>query len=143
MLKIKRKYHFYAAHRNEKLTDKCRSLHGHQYNIEVDLEFKRIEDGICIDDQGDKCTFAYIDSIINPIIESMDHAILINKHDPLLKYLKLFEEEQNEKMKMVIFDDVTSVENLSILLFGRIYPFLPIKAIHVQETKSSIVTFEL
>ena len=30
---IQKDYRFYAAHRNEELTDKCRNLHGHRYGI--------------------------------------------------------------------------------------------------------------
>lgn len=142
MIKIKRKYRFYAAHRNELLNDKCRSLHGHQYNIEVDLKFNEVIDGICSTGDGLKCTFDKIDAIISPIIESFDHALLINKKDPLLRYFKQFEIDQKEEMKMVIFDGVTSVENLSALLYKKIQNSLPVSAIHVQETNSSIVTFE-
>lgn len=142
MIKIKRKYRFYAAHRNEMLNDKCRSLHGHQYNIEVDLKFNEINDGICVTQDGLKCTFDKIDSVISPIIEAFDHALLINKNDPLLRYFEQFEIDHKEEMKMVIFNGVTSVENLSAMLFRKIQNFLPVGAVHVQETNSSVVTFE-
>jgi 6-pyruvoyltetrahydropterin/6-carboxytetrahydropterin synthase len=30
-------YHFYTAHRNENLRDKCRNIHGHTYYLKIDI----------------------------------------------------------------------------------------------------------
>ncbi len=38
---IQKDYKFYAAHRNEELTDKCRNLHGHRYGIRCFFEVER------------------------------------------------------------------------------------------------------
>ena len=37
---IKKKFHFYAAHRNETLNDKCYNLHGHVYRFKVFVDTK-------------------------------------------------------------------------------------------------------
>jgi len=34
-MKITRKYHFYAGHRNKQAGEKCGRLHGHTYDVEV------------------------------------------------------------------------------------------------------------
>ena len=37
---IQKEYKFYAAHRNEELTDKCRNLHGHRYGVTCFFEVR-------------------------------------------------------------------------------------------------------
>ena len=32
-MKIEKKYHFYAAHRNKNAGEKCGRIHGHTYNV--------------------------------------------------------------------------------------------------------------
>ncbi|MCO6458731.1 MAG: 6-carboxytetrahydropterin synthase, partial [Pirellulaceae bacterium] len=38
---IRKEYKFYAAHRNEELSDKCRNLHGHRYGVTCFFEVER------------------------------------------------------------------------------------------------------
>ena len=38
---IQKNYKFYAAHRNELLTDKCSNLHGHRYGLRCFFDVQR------------------------------------------------------------------------------------------------------
>ena len=137
MYKISKKYHFYAGHRNENLDDKCRNLHGHTYYVTMDFEFEYNEE------TGITFLFSDIDRTVEPIIKELDHSLLINSDDPLLLYLYDFMQEEGEDLKIYKLEDmVTSAEHLSKHIFERVAKHLPIKKITLQETTSSIVTYE-
>ena len=40
MIKIEKKYYFYAGHRNKQAGEKCGRLHGHTYDVKCIFEFK-------------------------------------------------------------------------------------------------------
>ena len=136
MYQIRKKYHFYAGHRNENLKDKCFNLHGHTYY--VDMIFKlpyNKKTGITM-------LFSAIDKIVDPIIKKLDHSMLININDPLYKYLKMFVKQENTPLKFTEFNEVTSAEHLAQYLFNKVKENLPIVKIELKETTSSIVTYE-
>lgn len=134
---ISKKYHFYAGHRNENLDDKCSNLHGHTYYITMNFNFKNInkENGITM-------LFSNIDLLVDPFIKQLDHSLIINKNDPLLKYLNLFNKKERTDLKLSILDNVTSAENLAKYIFDVIKKNLPITKITLQETTTSIVIYE-
>ena len=45
-MKIEKKYHFYAAHRNKKADEKCGRIHGHTYKVKCIFEFTEMKDGV-------------------------------------------------------------------------------------------------
>jgi 6-pyruvoyltetrahydropterin/6-carboxytetrahydropterin synthase len=133
---INKKYHFYASHRNETLSDKCYSLHGHNYRVTVGLQFEDLKDNTKV-----TMLFSDIDSFIEPIIKELDHASIWNVQDPFYQDIK--KHLTHYGMKTVEFDYPTSVENMCTYLFERIEKKgLPIRLITIQETESSIVTYE-
>jgi len=136
MFKITKNYHFYAGHRNEKLNDKCFNLHGHTYY--VTMTFNLPYDPY----SGVTMLFSDIDKLVKPIINELDHGLLINTYDPLCKYLHLFMSEEDTEFKLVKFDNSTSAENLARWIFKRVKELLPIEKITLQETTSSIVDYE-
>ena len=133
---ISKKYHFYAGHRNENLKDKCSNLHGHTYYIimDFDLDYNK--------DTGITILFSDIDLIVEPIIKQLDHSLLINKKDPLLKYLHLFMSEENTDLKLSVLNNLTSAENLAEYIFKLVEKNLPIKKLTLQETTTSSVIYE-
>ena len=133
---ISKKYHFYAGHRNENLKDKCSNLHGHTYYIimDFDLDYNK--------DTGITMLFSDIDLIVEPIIKQLDHSLLINKKDPLLKYLHLFMSEENTDLKLSVLNNLTSAENLAEYIFKLVEKNLPIKKLTLQETTTSSVIYE-
>lgn len=129
-MKINKKYHFYAAHRNHAGGEKCGRIHGHTYDVECTFEFESMNEG------GITMLFSDIDKHVEPIIKSFCHWFLIYDKDPLVEVLEL----ANEPIKKLPFE--TSIENLSIWIFNLIKKELPIVKITVAETKSSTFEYE-
>lgn len=135
---IEKKYHFYSAHRNENLNDKCNNIHGHTYKVYVMLAFNQSDMN---NTTGTFTNFGTIDKIIEPLIYELDHATLASRFDKelndcIVDYPGVFG-------KVVWIDGTTSVENLIIHIhkklnvteIGRF-----IKQISVEETTTSKVT---
>jgi len=133
---ITKKYHFYAGHRNENLIDKCFNLHGHTYYITMDFKFNYNKK------TGITFLFSDIDKFVDPIIKKLDHSMLINTNDPLLKYLELFIKEEKTELKLTKFNKVTSAEHLAEYIYNEVAKLLPITKIKLKETTSSIITYE-
>lgn len=132
---IQKEYKFYAAHRNEELTDKCRNLHGHRYGIVCHFEVERT---------GSLTTlFADFDDKIEPFLKSQyDHGMMINVHDPLYQSLIDHTERTGESFKLKRFSVPTTVENLAHQLFTEITEMgFRLSKLEVRETDSSVVTY--
>jgi len=129
-IKIEKKYHFYAAHRNKEAGEKCGRIHGHTYNIVCHFAFQDMHNGLTM-------LFSDIDKITEPIIKQYDHYLLLYKDDLLCELLNL----ANEKFIELPFE--TSAENLSIWIFNQIKQHLPIVKIELAETKTSNVIYEV
>jgi 6-pyruvoyl-tetrahydropterin synthase len=126
-LKIQRLYHFYAAHRNTALTDKCSRLHGHRYGVAVDVEVTSLTNGVGI-------LFADIDALLAPIMARLDHRTLLHDQDPYTKDHGIADEAY-----VVPFP--TSAEYLALHLLTLCRAALPqCVALHLQETDSSLIT---
>lgn len=130
-MKIQKKYHFYAAHRNKSAGEKCGRIHGHTYDVICDFEFNEIKDGITM-------LFSDIDAKVEPIIKSHDHYFLLHDQDPLCILL----DAVNEPYIKLPFE--TSAEHMAVWLFNRIKNEgeMPIVKIQIGETKTSTVIYE-
>jgi len=132
---ITKKYHFYAAHRNETLDDKCYNLHGHTYHVEVTLGFP------IPDKSGIAMLFGEIDGLLEPYFKMLDHRWIVNVNDPFYQDIKQYIEKHNLKVVELTFP--TSVENMCQHVYKDIKAMgLPIKRIGIRETESSLVTYE-
>ena len=82
--------------------------------------------------------FSDIDEIVEPIIKTYDHYLLLYEKDPLVDSLTF----GNEDFLTVPFE--TSAENMAIWIFKRIKNEgkLPIRRIELAETKSSTIIYE-
>lgn len=129
-MKIKKNYHFYAAHRNKAGGEKCGRIHGHTYDVECVFEFNKLDNG------GITMLFSDIDKRVEPIIKTFCHWFLLYEKDPLVELLEL----ADEPIKKLPFE--TSIENLSVWIFNLIRKELPIVKITLAETKSSAVEYE-
>ena len=69
-IRIEKKYHFYAGHRNKSAGEKCGRLHGHTYYVEVVLGFDNLKNGVTI-------LFHEIDLIIEPMIKKTHYVMLL------------------------------------------------------------------
>jgi 6-pyruvoyltetrahydropterin/6-carboxytetrahydropterin synthase len=132
---IRKDYRFYAAHRNEELSGKCRNLHGHRYGLRCFFEVRR---------SGSISTlFADFDEKVDPLLkEQYDHAMLINIHDPLFETLRDHSRRTGESFKLKRFTAPTSVENLAYQLFSEISAFgFQLVKIEVRETDTSVLSY--
>lgn len=131
MIKIQKKYHFYAAHRNKQAGEKCGRIHGHTYNIVCHFNFDKIVNGVTM-------LFSDIDKLVEPLIKEHCHWFLLYEKDNLCQLLDL----ANEQYLPLPFE--TSAENLAIWLFTRIKneTKLPIFKIELAETKTSNIIYE-
>lgn len=131
---VTRKYRFYSAHRNQDLDDKCYNLHGHLYRMEVILKFPVPELGITM-------LFKDIDKVVDPIVKSYDHKWIVDINDPFYHDIKEALVKHNIQVLEVPF--TTSVENLCQHFYKTFEALgLPVQKIAIQETESSIVTYE-
>jgi len=131
-MKIERKYHFYAAHRNKNADEKCGRIHGHTYDVECEFTFPTINEK-----SGVAMLFSDLDKVAEPIIKKYDHYLLLKDDDELVSLLGF----ANEPFIKLPFE--TSVENMCIWLFNEIKTGgLPITKITIAETKSSKVSYE-
>jgi 6-pyruvoyl-tetrahydropterin synthase len=128
-MKITKRYHFYAAHRNKKAGEKCGRIHGHTYDVVCHFEFNQIIDGVTM-------LFSDIDKIVEPIVKQYDHYFLLYEKDSLAELLNL----AGEPYISLPFE--TSAENMSMWIFNQIKNHLPITKIELAETKTSNVVYE-
>jgi 6-pyruvoyltetrahydropterin/6-carboxytetrahydropterin synthase len=130
-MKIEKKYHFYAGHRNKEAGIKCGRPHGHTYDIECTFKFDKITNGVTM-------LFSDIDKLVKPILKEYDHYFLFKDDDPLVEIFEL----AGEEYKTVPFE--TSAENMAVWLFNRIKneAELPIIKITFAETKTSKIIYE-
>jgi len=132
-MKIEKKYHFYAAHRNKNAGEKCGRIHGHTYDVKCFFTFTQE-----LNEAGVTCLFSDIDAQVEPIVKGYCHWFLLYEKDPLVELLELADEP------IIKLPFETSAENMSIWLFTRIKneTGLPITRIELAETKSSTVIYE-
>jgi 6-pyruvoyltetrahydropterin/6-carboxytetrahydropterin synthase len=133
---IEKKYHFYAAHRNKNADAKCARIHGHTYFIKCYFDFSSIGINPV---SGVTMLFSNIDKLVEPLIKSYCHYLLLYEKDSLCQVLEL----ENEPFIKLPFE--TSAENLALWLFNQINneTQLPIYKIELRETLSSKVIYEI
>jgi len=132
---IQKEYKFYAAHRNEELTDKCRNLHGHRYGVRCFFEVERT--------RSYSTLFGNFDGRIEPFLKAeYDHSMLINLHDSLYESLCNHMRRTGETLKLKTFDRPTSVENLAHQLFTEITEMgFRLSRLEIRETDTSVVEY--
>lgn len=134
---IDRAYRFYASHRNPLMNNKCSNLHGHRYGVVVSLKFEKLKPA------GEGLLFSEIDKVVEPIIKNLDHAHLSWDEDPLLRYLRAYEEDTGTFLNIVVFPHQTTAELIAKHLFERIKSRgLPIVRVQLKETDSSEVIYQ-
>jgi 6-pyruvoyltetrahydropterin/6-carboxytetrahydropterin synthase len=107
-MKIGKEFKWEMGHRLPEHFGQCKNIHGHSYKMLVEFEGELDENGMVID-------YYDVEKIINPIIEKLDHAFLVNKEDKLTVE---FLEKLNSKKVVVDFE--STVENICIYLLTKI-----------------------
>ena len=132
---IQKEYKFYAAHRNETLSDKCSNIHGHRYGLRVHFHVER---------DGDISTlFGDFDARMEPYLKNnFDHGMLINRADPLYQTLLDHAARTGESFRLKVIDGPTSVENLAWVMFTEITAMgFRLDRIEIQETDTSTIIY--
>ena len=107
-MKIGKEFKWEMGHRLPEHFGQCKNIHGHSYKMLVEFEGELDENGMVID-------YYDVEKIINPIVEKLDHAFLVNKDDKLTVE---FLEKLNSKKVVVDFE--STVENICIYLLNKI-----------------------
>jgi len=107
-MKIGKEFKWEMGHRLPEHFGQCKNIHGHSYKMLVEFEGELDKNGMVID-------YYDVEKIINPIIEKLDHAFLVNNDDKLtVKFL----EKLNSKKVVVDFE--STAENICTYLLTQI-----------------------
>jgi 6-pyruvoyltetrahydropterin/6-carboxytetrahydropterin synthase len=127
---ITKEFQFCAGHRLFGYTGPCKNIHGHNYKVQVTFN------GNSLDGMGFLVDFSVLKEKINPIINELDHCIMLNSFDPLVGLLHGLTE-------MVILPNNPTVENIAKLLFKKIdqagIENVTLESVKVWETDTSFV----
>ena len=133
---ITKEYHFYAAHRNHVMTDKCKNMHGHLYRVYVKFKHTKVGEDRCA------IPFKKIDGVIDPIILKLDHSTLYGDTDArLVSCIASFPDIFG---KIYCVGVSSSIEDLSKHLFELIEKTSIGKFLYsvtIKETESSLVEY--
>ena len=124
MYRLIKKLHFSYGHRLIGYQGKCAHPHGH--NAEVELELQ----GENLDDTGMLVDFSEISRRLMSFIEAeLDHLMLLHRDDPLTSVLEGLGEPV---FKM---DAPPTAENIARLIYGKARELgLPVAAVRLWET---------
>jgi 6-pyruvoyltetrahydropterin/6-carboxytetrahydropterin synthase len=107
-MKIAKEFRWEMGHRLPEHFGQCKNIHGHSYKMLVEFDGE-------LDNQGMIIDYYDVEKIINPIIEKLDHAFMVNKEDKVV--LGFLEKMSSKK---VVVDFQSTVENICIYLLGEI-----------------------
>lgn len=129
---VTRKYRFHAAHRNRELVGtKCESLHGHTYNVDVEIR-TATKNGNSV-----SLEFSAIDALFEKHVKQMCHSVLLDASDPLADLLRQFPAQ-----RLYFINGETSAENLAKHFYGiGKSSGLYVECVTLRETPSSEVRF--
>lgn len=141
---FERSFHFYAAHRNQHLEDRCAGLHGHRYQVEYQVEVhRRLEHGFNV-----STLFSDFDPTEASWKRYFDHALLLDSNDPITEPLLHLARTDTMRVHWRVrqMDMPTSVENLTFVLFRRmeldLLPIGKLLQIKVRETDSTALIYD-
>ena len=107
-MKIAKEFRWEMGHRLPNHFGQCKNIHGHSYKMQVEFEGELNNDEMIID-------YYDVEKIINPIIEKLDHAFMVNKND---KIVLEFLEKMNSKK--VVVDFQSTAENICNYMLNEI-----------------------
>ena len=107
-MKIAKEFKWEMGHHLPEHFGQCKNIHGHSYKMLVEFEGELDKNGMVID-------YYDVEKIVNPIIEKLDHAFLVNKDDKLtIEFL----EKLNSKKVVVDFE--STAENICTYFLNQI-----------------------
>lgn len=107
-MKIAKEFRWEMGHRLPDHFGQCKNIHGHSYKMIVEFEGELDRNEMIID-------YYDVEKIINPIIENLDHAFMVNKNDQIvLEFLN------SMNSKKVVVDFQSTAENICLYLLNEI-----------------------
>ena len=107
-MKIAKEFRWEMGHRLPEHFGLCKNIHGHSYKMIAEFEGELDKNQMVID-------YYDVEKIINPIIEKLDHAFMVNKDD---KIILGFLDKMNSKKVVVGFN--STAENICNYLLSEI-----------------------
>jgi 6-pyruvoyltetrahydropterin/6-carboxytetrahydropterin synthase len=127
--KIAKDFHWEMGHRLPFHDGGCQNVHGHSYQMRVTVEGDLDENGMVID-------YFDLKAIIDPVVQSVDHAFMIDETDQQMR--AFFEANP---LKHVVVPFPTTAENITRWFLDRVaerlrtYPNVKSVSVRVQETE--------
>ncbi|MDM1707322.1 6-carboxytetrahydropterin synthase QueD [Thiopseudomonas alkaliphila] len=132
-MKIVKHFSFNSAHLLDCHDGKCQNLHGHTYQLEVEVQGPLIKSG---PKAGMVLDFADLKQAVKQqIVDHLDHAFIYDIHSE--KESTIAQLLQSWQMKTFAFKGRTTAEMLSQFIFDQLSTKLPISRIRLYETPSS------
>lgn len=134
-MKIAKEFTWEMGHRLTFHKGKCKNLHGHSYKCVIEINGTPDSNGMVLD-------YYDLSKIVNPIIDELDHSIMVyNEDKDLISAL----EKLNSKKVVVNYE--TTAENICYYLIDKIKSSLPENIIslkvRVLETENSYAEEEI
>lgn len=107
-MKIAKEFRWEMGHRLPEHFGLCKNIHGHSYKMLVEFEGELDKNEMVID-------YYDVEKIINPLIEKLDHAFMVNKNDNMV--LEFLEKINSKK---VVIDFNATAENICFYLLNEI-----------------------
>lgn len=107
-MKIAKEFRWEMGHRLPEHFGQCKNIHGHSYKMLVEFEGELNKDEMVID-------YYNVEKIINPIIEKLDHAFMVNKNDNVV--LEFLEKMNSKK---VVVDFQSTAENICLYILSEV-----------------------
>ena len=131
MFRVVREIEFCYGHRLLNYDGKCKYLHGHNGKAVIVLE------GENLDDRGMLVDFSDIKKQVSSWIDAnLDHRMILNKSDPVVKYLQ----QQGEPIYLI--EANPTAENIAKLIYDFAKSqHLPVAEVSLWETFESYATY--
>lgn len=115
---------FSAAHRLLHDDSKCHNIHGHNYEVEVEIAAEVDE----------KSGFIVSFDEVKVVVDNFDHSIILHDADPLVDIL------YNHGLKVRVVRNEPTTENLAQMISDAVYQIVPdtnaVVAVTLYETDS-------
>jgi len=107
-MKIAKEFRWEMGHRLPEHFGLCKNIHGHSYKMIVEFEGDLDKNQMVID-------YYDVEKIVNPVIEKLDHAFMVNADDKnVLEFL------EKMKSKKVVVNFNSTAENICSYLLSEI-----------------------
>jgi 6-pyruvoyltetrahydropterin/6-carboxytetrahydropterin synthase len=135
-VKIAKEFVWNMSHRLPFHSGLCSNIHGHTYKLRITLVGETDDNGMVLD-------FYELISVVEPIVDELDHSFVVDENDSLmLNFL------QQNNFRYVKVPTTTTSENLAIWIANRVaenfknHPNIEKIIVRFYETSDSFAEFE-